>query len=577
MVSAGGRSLPLTERRRPHRLSEIVGNARAREELRAWAERWSKGTPARRAVLLAGPPGVGKTTAALALAEEFGWTLVEMNASDARNQASIERVAGRASITHTLDAPGRAGPPHALIVLDEADCLTGRASEDARPAPEPLSLREFLQGRYGTIGALNTAWALGLPHAPKSFAAWTSIPRSPGSSAWGKLPAARRDLADWRSAESSSTDLSDRGGLGAISRLVRTTRQPVVLTVNDERPLSRYSPVFRTAVLRLRFAPVPPAEVRSLVERVARSEQIPLAPGVTDEIVRRAQGDVRAALNDLDALSVLPPGAPQRDLLGTRDLSSDFAAFTEEVLNRPRFYRAAEVRDRLDAPPDDLLPWIEESLVRFAPDPRHRLAALERLVVADRMLVRARRFRTYGLWSYASELLAGGIGLSLRDRPVDPGPTAAFPEFLGEMGRTRAARALRLGITAKIGQHAHLSRAKARLLLLPVLEGLLAGPRGRRPDAATLALGRAIAAEFEFGPEEIAYLLGVPPGDPRASRIAAGSDEPSGEERDLEGEAAEEPPAPAGGGSAALPAPAAAPGATGAPKRRQRQLGEFGG
>jgi DNA polymerase III delta prime subunit len=565
MVDPGTGSLPLAERLRPHRLDQLIGNARARDELRAWGEAWKHGPPARRAVLLAGPPGVGKTTAALALAHEFGWTLVEMNASDARNQSAIEQVAGRASITHTLD--GGAHPPgarRALILLDEADCLTGRASEPARSAPEPPALGEFLRSRYGAVESMNAAWGLGTSPRLKPFLSWSAVPRSPGNFAWARLPAARKDIEVWRSLGVTS-DLSDRGGLGAIARLVRATRQPLVLTVNDDRPLSRYSPVFRTAVLRLRFFPVREDELVALLGRAVRSERLSIASGVVEAIARRAAGDVRAALNDLDAVSLVPAGPGQREVLGSRDLSSDFAAFTEEALNRPRFYRAGEVRDRLDSPPDDLLPWIEENLVRFAPDAAHRAAAFSPLVVADRFLVRARRFRTYGLWSYASELLAGGVGLALRDRDVPAGPGAVFPDFLGEMGRSRAMRAVRDSVVAKVAGRDHLSRQKARIAMLPLLEALLAPAPGHRVDRGALARGRAVASEFELTGEELAFLLRVSPGDPRATALSALPPADDEAAKDAPEEPASASPPPDSPTAETKPAK----------KPSQRQLGEF--
>src|SRR5208283_4834674 len=134
-------------------------------------------------------------------------------------------------------------------------------------------------------------------------------------------------------------------------------------------------------------------ELSAFVQRVARSEQIALHPGALESIVKRSHGDVRAALNDLDAIAPLPPGPWQLTVLGFRDLAADFVALTEEALTTPRYYRSVEVQDRLDAPPDDLLPWIEENLPMFAPDAGHRDAAFRVLAVADQFLARARRAR----------------------------------------------------------------------------------------------------------------------------------------------------------------------------------------
>lgn len=119
-----------TEKYRPKDLDGIVGNPRAVAELRKWAAAWAKGRPDKRAVILQGDPGIGKTTAALALANEMGWTAVEMNASDSRNAESIQRVATRGAVLETFTDTGeyvRAGKGgRKLILLDEADNVFGR-------------------------------------------------------------------------------------------------------------------------------------------------------------------------------------------------------------------------------------------------------------------------------------------------------------------------------------------------------------------------------------------------------------------------------------------------------------------
>ncbi len=119
-----------TEKHRPKTLDEIVGNPTAVAELRKWAEAWQRGRPEKRAVVLQGDPGIGKTSAALALANEMGWSLVEMNASDSRNAEAIRKVATRGAVLQTFSDTGefleieKGG--RKLIVLDEADNIFGR-------------------------------------------------------------------------------------------------------------------------------------------------------------------------------------------------------------------------------------------------------------------------------------------------------------------------------------------------------------------------------------------------------------------------------------------------------------------
>jgi replication factor C large subunit len=109
------------EKYRPKKIAEVVGN----EEAKATFVEWLKNKRhTKKAVLLYGPPGVGKTALVNAASNEFGFRIIEMNASDTRTEKAINKVAGPATSFVALDKFSTESKGN-LLFLDEVDGIAG--------------------------------------------------------------------------------------------------------------------------------------------------------------------------------------------------------------------------------------------------------------------------------------------------------------------------------------------------------------------------------------------------------------------------------------------------------------------
>lgn len=105
-----------SEKYRPQKISDMVGNEESRSAILEWFAKWKKGT---KPLLLVGPPGIGKTTMAFLVAKQFGYDMIGLNASDVRSKSRLNEI-----LTPVLSNVSVLGTP--MIFIDEVDGIHGR-------------------------------------------------------------------------------------------------------------------------------------------------------------------------------------------------------------------------------------------------------------------------------------------------------------------------------------------------------------------------------------------------------------------------------------------------------------------
>ncbi len=122
--------MPWTEIYRPKKLSEIKGQEEAIGKLREFLHNFGKG---KKAIILYGPTGTGKTTLAYVAASETDSEIFELNASDLRDRTRLNEILRPAieqkSLTHERK----------IILVDEVD---GISKDDFGGLSELMALIE---------------------------------------------------------------------------------------------------------------------------------------------------------------------------------------------------------------------------------------------------------------------------------------------------------------------------------------------------------------------------------------------------------------------------------------------------
>ena len=131
------------EKYRPKKFPEIIGQEEAVAKIKIFFENF----PKKKAVVLHGPPGTGKTTLACAIAKETNSEIFELNASDLRNREKLQEILKPAIEQKSLFKNRK------IILVDEVD---GISAVDWGGLGELLSL--IILTPYPVVITANDIW-----------------------------------------------------------------------------------------------------------------------------------------------------------------------------------------------------------------------------------------------------------------------------------------------------------------------------------------------------------------------------------------------------------------------------------
>lgn len=408
-------NIPWVIKYRPKRVDEVFNQEDAKKKLIPWIKQWTVGRPpSKRAALLYGPPGVGKTSLVEAIANEYKFELLELNASDYRSYEAIKRTVGVAANKMPLYGNG------IIILLDEIDGIAPR---------------------------------------------------------------------------------EDSGGLRALLEIIPETRNPIIMTANDPwkqqlRPLHQVAELIPFKALTIN-------QVVAILQRICDLEGLECEREALRYIAEVERGDVRAAINDLQAVA---EGYGRvtltlvKMLVRGREKKNEIFVTLNQIFYADKAWKARNAINNSQEDYETVIAWLNDNIPRKYEDPEDAFRAYDALARATLMLSRAKFGGNWSLLPYVFILAGPGVALARKNKPISKA-RYAYPERIKLLARLKEVRETRERLAEKIARRTLASKRLVKAEILPYLFIIFREADDPVP-AARLALG------YNLDRKEVEFLAG---------------------------------------------------------------------
>jgi len=264
-----------------------------------------------------------------------------------------------------------------------------------------------------------------------------------------------------------------------------------VLIANDYYDMSRG---LRNATQEIEFRDVSARSIVPVLRDVCRKEGIEFESDALQQIAEGNRGDLRGAVNDLQAATQGRDSITVEDVVtGDRDKALGLFPFLDAVLKEESAEEALQSAYAVDETPDDLSRWIENNLLDVY-EPAEAVRAYDFLANADVWLGRVRATQNYSYWRYATDNAAAGVAAA-RDGEKGGWTRYGRPQFWSSSDATADE------VVGKIAAASGCSVATARREVLPFLQAVT---HHCKPRELTVAM----AAAYDLDEEGVAFVTG---------------------------------------------------------------------
>jgi replication factor C large subunit len=395
-----------TGKYKPKNIKEIEGQEKVIERVNSYINNYIN--EKKKALILYGPTGCGKTSIVYAIANELNCEIVEINASDYRNADEIEKKIGNALKQYSLFYKSK------IILIDEVDGLSGT---------------------------------------------------------------------------------KDRGGMSMLAKIIEKSPFPILCTTQN--PYEEKLSTLRKKCELIELNTLSYLSVFSVLKRICINEKVEYEELSLKGLARRSGGDLRAAINDLQMLSINNEfKTKELEELSQRDHQDTIHQALMKVFKTTDANVSRDAFNNIPEDIDKIMLWIDENLPKEYKNPQDLARAYNMISRADVFKGRIRRWQYWRFLVYINDLLSSGISVSKDEKNKEFIKYTPTTRILA-IWRANMKYSKRKQIAEKIAKKTHTSKKRVIESTLPYFQQVYKNKSKNK---------NKLSEEFEFDKDEIDYL-----------------------------------------------------------------------
>ncbi|MFH8080492.1 MAG: replication factor C large subunit [Candidatus Aenigmatarchaeota archaeon] len=271
--------------------------------------------------------------------------------------------------------------------------------------------------------------------------------------------------------------LEDKGGINEILKLIKDSQHPIVFIANDvwNKKISKIKEI----CVEIPFNSISYWDILKILRKICESEKIKHDEEILKYIAKISSGDLRSAINDLEAISSGKNSITIKDAsnISFRERETEIFDALKIIFKTNNVSASKTSIQNIDRDLEEIFWWIEENIANEYEKIEEIASAYNMLSIADIYLNRSKSKRNYKLMKYFIDFMTAGISLSKKQQ-YKKFVKYQYPTMIKFLSLTKDSRKEEKENILELSKKLHCSTRKIKTYYLPFLKFLSRDDKG---------------------------------------------------------------------------------------------------